>query len=293
MSLITITVDMPDFEATLEAVERMSRGNLPYTREAVRAAVYDVVQRTWIQYASGVTVTYSGGTFRINVVTGEYIRSIQEGVRFLDDLTGEVFTTSPHGRLIEEGQPARDLKPALLGSPKAKTGKKGQKYITVPFRHGTPGTVGLNPMPEHIYAQASQLGYSRKNGLLKQTAKKVASVFKGKAAKKKTYKYTWGGRLGQSDEGRRSHIGDHPGAGYTWKTGLYSGMVRMGKPKHTEYLTFRRVSERSDPRSWQHPGVEPRPIREAVVENTREEVLQLIRRGFEMDLYFAGLGGDG
>jgi hypothetical protein len=38
--------------------------------------------------------------------------------------------------------------------------------------------------------------------------------------------------------------------------------------------------------------VKPRPIREAVIENTRDEALQLIRRGFEMDLYFMGIGGE-
>ena len=278
MSILTIAADLPNLEGIIRSVEQASQGNLPYTREAVRAATVDVVQRTWIQYASGATVTYSGGTFKINVITGDYLRSIQEGVRFPDDLTGEVFSTSPHGRYIEEGQPPRDLKPQLLSSDKAKISKEGKKYITIPFRHGTPGTVGLPPMPQHIYDQARTLNYSRRNGFLK-------SLVTGR-------KYTWGDRIGKSFEGQRSHAGNHPGAGYTWKTGLYSGMVRMGKPGHTQYLTFRRVSENSDPRSWQHPGVEPRPIREAVVENTREEVLQLIRRGFEMDLYFMGLGSD-
>lgn len=279
MSLITIAADLPDLDNVLKAVERASQGKLQYTREAVRAATTDLIQRTWIEYASGTTVHYSGGTFTINVVTGQYVRSIQDGLRFLDDLTGEVFTTSSHGSFIEKGQEPRDMKPKMLASPKAKVGKDGKRYMTVPFRHGTPGAVGLPAMPSSVYAQAQQMKFSRRNGLLKRLWTRKT--------------YTWGDRLAPSAEGQRSHSGDHPGAGYTWRTGQYSGMVRMGKPKHAQYMTFRRLSENSDPRSWQFPGVPPKPIREAVVENTQKETLQLIRRGFEMDLYFMGLGGDG
>jgi len=272
MSLLTIAADLPDIDRILQAVEKAQQGKLQFTREAVRAATTDVVQRTWIQYAQGAPVMYSGGTFRINTITGQYVRSIQDGIRFRDDLTGEVFSTSYHGKLIEDGQPPRDMKPKMLASPKAKEGKDGKKYITVPFRHGTPGAVTMPAMPKNVYNQVKRLGYSRRNGGLD------------------TKQYTWGGRLGNSALGQRSHSGDHPGAGYTWRTGQYSGMVRVGQPGHSQYLTFRRLSENSDPKSWRFPGVKPRKIREAVVENTREEVLALIRRGFEMDLYFMGLG---
>lgn len=280
MSILSITADLPNIDNVLKAVERAGRGNLPYTQEAVRAALTDVVQRTWIAYASGVVVTYSGGTFRIHVLSGEYVRSIQEGFRMLDDLTGEIINTSGHGSLIEDGVTPFDMKEGLLTSPKSKWGKDGSLYITVPFRHGTPGAKTMPSMPKSVYKDAKQLGYSRRNGSLNALASG------------QQYTYNWGGRLKQSSEGQRSHASNHPGAGYTWKTGLYSGMVRMGQEKHSQYITFRRVSTNSDPNSWQHPGVKPRPIREAVIENTREEVLQLIRNGFEMDLYFMGLGGE-
>jgi len=278
MSLLTISADLPNVDDVLRAIERAGKGELPHTRDAVRSATIDLVQRTWIEYASGAWVSYSGGIFRVKSVTGEYVRSIQDGLRFLDDLTGEVFTTSPHAKIIEDGIEPFDMKAGLLASPKAKVGKDGKKYITVPYRHGTPGSVTMQAMPKSVYNLANNLGFSRRNGMIK-------AFFTGR-------RYTWNGKLTESTHGQRSHSGDHPGVGYTWKTGQYSGMVRMGKQGHTQYLTFRRVSENSDPRSWKHPGVMPRPIREAVIENTREDVLQLIRRGFEMDLYFMGLGGE-
>lgn len=281
MSLLSISADLPNLDGVIKAVEKAQKGSLRYAKDAVRDAM-NVVQNTWIQYASGATVSYSGGTFTVNVVSGQYLRSIQNGVRWLDDLTGEVFSDSPHGAVIEDGSPPRDMKEALLGSPKAKQGKNG-RYITVPFRHGTPGAVGIQSMPQHIYSGAKNLGYSRRNGFLK-------SLFTGS-------KYTWGGKFSEGkpkdqQTGMRAHNAPHPGAGYQHRVGIYEGMVKMGRKNHSQYMTFRRVSENSDPKSWMFPGVKPRPIREAVVENTREEVLQLIRRGFEMDLYFMGLGGD-
>lgn len=278
MSLLTIAADVPNLDDVLRSVEKAGQGKLPYTSEAVHAALTDVIQRTWIEYASGATVTYSGGTFHVNVVSGEYTRSIQEGLRMLNNLTGEVITTSGHGNLIEDGIKPYNQKDGLLASSKAKVGKNGSRYIIVPFRHGTPGTVAMQSMPQHVYAAAKTLGYSRKNNFL-------TALVTGR-------KYTWGGRLQNTSEGQRSHIAPHPGKGYTWKTGLYSGMVKAGKSNHSQYMTFRRVSTNSDPASWQFPGVKPRPIREAVIENTREEILQLVRSGFEMDLYFMGLGGN-
>lgn len=278
MSLLTIGADLPNLDNILRAVERAGKGELPYTKDAVRSATVDLVQRTWIEYASGVQVSYSGGTFRVQSVTGEYMRSIQDGLRFPEDLTGEVFTTSPQASIIEDGIKAYDMKPGLLSSPKAKTNQDGKKWITVPYRHGTPGTVGMASMPPNVYQMAQKLGFSRRNNAIK-------AFFTGR-------KYTWNGKLSESAQGQRSHFGSHSGSGYTWKTGQFSGMVKMGSKGHSQYLTFRRVSENSDPNSWQHPGVKPRPIREAVVENTRDEALAIIRRGFEMDLYFMGLGGE-
>lgn len=278
MSLISINANLPNLDSVIQAVERAGKGELPYTKNAVRSATTDLVQRTWIQYASGARVSYSGGTFHVQVVTGDYIRSIQNGLRFPEDLTGEVFTTSSHASSIEDGQPPRDMKPGLLSSPKAKTNADGGKYITVPFRHGTPGTTSMPAMPKGIYNQAQKLGFSRRNNAL-------VAFFTGR-------QYKWNGSLKEELTGQRSHIKPHAGQGYTWKSGQFEGMVKMGKGRHSQYLTFRRVSTNSDPQSWMHPGVKPRPIRDAVVENTQEEVLALIRQGFEMDLYFMGLGGD-
>jgi hypothetical protein len=276
MSILTISADLPNLESIIKSVSEASQGHLKFTEEAVRTALTDVIQRTWIEYASGVQVHYSGGSFVVHTVSGEYVRSIAEGLKMDGNLSGEIVTTSPHGAIVEDGIKAYDMKVGLLNSPKAKTGKGGSLYITVPFRHGTPGTATMPSMSRGAYKDAKKLGYSRRNNALTS----------GMGTQ-----YTWGGRLKNTSEGKRSKI-ISKNRNYTWKTGLFSGMVKMGKRNHTQYMTFRRVSANSDPNSWQFPDVPARPIRVAVIENTREEVLQLIRNGFEMDLYFMGIGGD-
>ncbi len=272
MSMVSIQAELPALDNIIAALS--NRNRLPYTREAVRTATVDLIQATWIQYASGVEVSYSGGTFRVGVLTGEYVRSIQDGLRFPGDLTGEVFSTSKHGAAIESGQEAKDMKPKLLASPKAKVGVNGKKYITIPFRHGAPGSSTMAAMPKQIHDQAKKLNFSRVTASLP------------------TRTYSWGGRIKEDDTGKRSHSGAHPGAGYSWKTGKYQGMVKAGSAGQTQYLTFRRVSENSDPKSWRRPTIKPKPIREAVIENTREQVQDMIIQGFQKDLAAAGLGGN-
>ena len=52
--------------------------------------------------------------------------------------------------------------------------------------------------------------------------------------------------------------GDVSWTGYQHKTNKYNGMVRIvksyQKATQSQYMTFRRVSDRSDPLSWWHPG---------------------------------------
>lgn len=269
MSMPTIQVELPNFEYV---IARLSKGNkLPYTESAIREAA-QLIQSTWVEYASGVNVSFSGGTFRVGIQTGDYVRSIQNGLRFPDSMTGEIFTSSKHGESIETGQEARDMKPKLLTSSRVKVGKNGKKYLTVPFRHGAPGSAN-NAMPGRIYDQARKLSFSRITSTLP------------------TRTYDWGGRIKESNTGQVSRAGNHPGAGSTWKSGKHQGMVKMNKDGHTQYMTFRRLSENSPAKSWMRPAIKPKPIRDAVIENTQDQINDMILEGFQADLAAAGLGG--
>lgn len=267
--VVAIRADLPDLSAILNQLDKMEQGELPYTQEAVKAGT-ELVQRTWIDYISGHTVTYSGGTFVVRVVTGDYLRSVVNGLSYPalgDKLTGEVASLSPHGRIVEDGVKPFDMKQTHLSGAKVKLSKSGSRYITVPFRHQVPGHgVLASAMPKELYNTVKQMAISRRNNILREW-------WTGK-------KYTWGDRLPResSEQKEKPH----------WTTGKYTGMVKMAGKPHTSYLTFRRLSEKSKPEAWQHPGVEARPVTQAVVENTRDEIIDLIRMGFEIDILNLG-----
>ena len=256
--VLNMAVEIPALDGVLRHLERMEQGELTDTQEAVRTST-ELVQRTWLDMISGHTVTYSGGTFVVRSVTGEYRRSVVDGLSYPyngDSLTGEVSATSPHAGYVERGIPAHDMKTTHLNGPRVQRGKDGSRYITVPFRHQTPGNNVLgSAMPQQVYEQAKQLAVSRRaNGL--QTH--------------------WGERLGEEHGGEREK-------GH-WTTGRYTGMVKMGDSGHTSYMTFRRLSENSLPEAWRHPGVAPRPVTKALQEKAEPMVIDLIRTGFELDL---------
>jgi hypothetical protein len=141
--------------------------------------------------------------------------------------------------MLEEGCPPYDMKKSLLRSPKAKTGKGGNKYITVPLYLKTKGSSSPPAMPPSIYKAASKLQFGQSLTLPKK--------YEG---------YGLRTRL-SPDLKRWGH--------YTWKTSPFEGIVKiqrwpglvpLGLPRERQamYVTFRRVSKKSDPNSWIHPG---------------------------------------
>jgi hypothetical protein len=134
--IIGIRADLPNLSRILDELDKFGQ-ELPYTQEAVKTAT-EIVQRTWIDYISGQQVTYSGGTFRVNVVTGDYVRSIINGVSYPalgDKLTGEVTSLSPHANIVEEGIRPFDMKTTHLSGAKVKYAKDAP--VTLPFRSVT------------------------------------------------------------------------------------------------------------------------------------------------------------
>lgn len=277
---LTIAVDLGVLQAALKDI---SEGNLPHTQDAVRDVTF-LIQRTWLQAASGREMSYQGSTFSLKRVSGEYARSIEHGMQYPeggDSLAGRVTANAGHAQAIEQGSPARDLKPGLLGGPKARRGKNGSIYTIIPFRHGSPDALTMKAMPREIYAQARRLAHSKITGsYLDQNAH-------GGMVRRNTYQ--WGGRLKETTTGWRSRI-QPEGHEYTHSTAIFSGMVRMGSPKHSSFMTFRVVSSNSPTNSWWSPGTDPKPVAAAVAEMVSPTAMAMIRTAFMTDL--AVLGGE-
>lgn len=207
-------------------------------REAVARSV-KLIETTWAQNGMAIAKT------------GNYARSIQSIYPADNEgFDGVVVNTAPYAAALEYGLPPFDMKPYLLASKKARVGKRGQRYLRVPFRHGIPGTATMQAMPPEIYRQVRRLKP--------------------------------GQRLGESDIGRRSKL--TPAGGYTWTTGPYSGMVKTGRARHTQYMTFRTVSDNSPASAWWHPGIKEKKIAHRTAEEVAPQIEREIAAALDRDI---------
>lgn len=165
---------------------------------------------------------------RLRTTQQDYLLGLNadNSVEFPDPYTGVLTLRGKWPNMLESGFPSFDIKDGLKNGPRAKRKKDGGWYTTVPFRHTNPksvGAVGGRNMPPDIYAQARALrGVQRLTGTETNYPPQTS----------------W--------------------TGYRHKSGIYEGMVRnrkqYDKATQSTYFTFRRVSDKSDPKSWMHPG---------------------------------------
>ena len=119
------------------------------------------------------------------------------------------------------------MKTGFSNSPRKHTSKNGGWYLTIPYRHSTPNSFMYGqPMSKERYAQAKQLGN-----------KQSLSV-------KGDVKTSWTGYV------HKSNIDD----GLTRIVKSYKNVNTGKTTNQSQYYTFRRVSNNSDPLSWRHPG---------------------------------------
>lgn len=213
-----------------------------------------VVLRNWKKAAaSGLASTRN-----------EYVRSVywSENTQRLNVLT--LVGVLPN--MIESGAQPFDLKEGFKKSAKVKFKKDGGWYLTIPFRWATPGSLGENSafsgvMPQDVYAIASQL---------KPTRSTVGSKSPGQSLST--------GQLPASRQnlGVRKAVSNaltgQNFPAYQHKSPLMSGMQRnektYEKATQSTYNTFRRVSDKSDPNSWIHSGIQARKFAERAFQQT-------------------------
>ncbi len=135
-----------------------------------------------------------------------------------------------------------DMKAGFMKSAKAKAKKGGGWYITVPFRMATPNTVATSSlfsavMPPEIYNLAKGLKQGR--GLQRTSLPADFDERKMRPAKEVA-----GTVLPE----------------YQHKSPMFEGVTKTGKGGHSQYGTFRRVSDKSDPASWLHSGFEAKNL---------------------------------
>jgi hypothetical protein len=143
---------------------------------------------------------------------------------------------------IQDGYGPFDMKPGFLKSSKARTSKEGKKYFIMSFRHMVPGGSG-------------RLGKVMSPSVHKASMNKIKQ---GKLIKGQSFQDQVGTREDPSDFGLINS------RGYEWQNGPYAGMTNVAASKeakrHSQFRTFRVISENSDPNSWWHPGVEANDV---------------------------------
>lgn len=166
---------------------------------------------------------------RLTTTRADYILGLNadNSVEFPDSFTGVLTLRGKLPNMLESGFPPFDMKTGFMKGQRAKRKKDGGWYITIPFRHRTPNTVGSavggKAMPDDIYSQAKIL--------------------------------TAGQRLRGTEQNYPPRVS---WTGYQHKSGIYENMVRVRKQYdkaiQSQYFTFRRASDKSDPNAWWHPG---------------------------------------
>lgn len=192
----------------------------------------------------------------------EYINSIV----VVDDgkMKGSVVLTGMVPNMIESGASAFDLKTGLLNSPKAKEKKDGSgKYITVPFRFATPDAVADSPLfANKLPTEIHGILKSKKVDIPMEGGKRT----QGLSAMDIPEKY----RVPEPKKSVTNVPESRVFKEYQRKTSIFQGVTRIvdSKTGQSRYVSFRRVSNLSDPDSWIHPGIQARGFAEKALEHT-------------------------
>lgn len=272
---IAIELDIP-------ADAPVNRTVFPRLAEAFSALVNAAHER-WVEYAEGKPLP-SG--LVIHPRSGSYARSI--AIERLSDFGADVYSKLPYASAIESGSPARDLHDLLQTSRKTRLTKDGKRYLIIPFRWGTPGTArnprvgfGANVMPTEIHK-----GWL--SGRFGESSRIVGHGWRisGSGHRVRQRTYSWGGRVAQSDLDALGIGTDFKGK--TYKTHPMAGMVQMRRPggvgggKHTQYLTFRTLSEGSP--GWLAPAIEGRWPARTVAEQIKPIAERVLREAVADDI---------
>jgi hypothetical protein len=164
-----------------------------------------------------------------------------------------------HGKLpnmLEKGASPFDMKSGFEKSAKRTRTATGGWYLTIPYKWYTPDTVeeSTPKIPADIHKAVKSIT-ERRGIAVSELPSKYQGVL-GKRQRIETATKVWDT--------------------YTHKSTLWEGMVRSPKNNHSHYVTFRRVSDNSDPNSWIHKGFMARNFLDRAL--TRLEVNSIVLR---------------
>lgn len=166
----------------------------------------------------------------------------------------------------EAGSAAWDIKKEMLAHA-TKFSKDGSPYVDVPFKHTTSGTKGTTMLPlgmKRAIDSKAAMQSSSKNAA--QTTRMPMKT-KGKLFTRVLRKEKKGGiRLVKQ--------------AVQHKRGRHDDLIRTkaaGKRGSVSYSTVRRISAKSKPGSWWHPGFKPAGILKKVLPKLKPEIQTILK----------------
>jgi hypothetical protein len=251
----TVDVDLRQLAATLQAASPSGAD----VRRLVRALGASARSR-WIELAQDA----------LKSTSRDYVQGIGQPVVAEDGHSVRLELTGQIPNMVEQGWAAHDLRDTVLGGPATRVSKEGNRYVRVPFRHGTPGSSGRNvgkPMPRAVHAAAKALAPTLREGLGRPGARSILEPQASTAHRLQI------GMAGASKQVERILAKKEQ----EWhKSSVYSGMIRevaaYAKTQQNKFMTFRTISDKpgADPRSWLHPGIKARNFAEKVRDHVRQ-----------------------
>jgi len=187
---------LPEGSSLKKLLELHGRKLYPAIKNAVAAAAR-LVQAQWITNVNNSGAKEGWKRRYVDAVTA------REGDT---DMEAFVEAKGMFVNFVENGIKSFDMKPGLLNSPKAKTSKKGIRYMIVPFQYGIPGTQHIKNMPPEVYSAIRSLSSGSSLGA------RVISALKEKGTKNPEF---------------------------------YQGLTKVGEEGHHQYFSFRVVSAKS------------------------------------------------
>lgn len=146
----------------------------------------------------------------------------------------------PKAAWIEDGIDPHDMINDLLSSPKVKLSKDGSKYLAIPFEHAS--SQNKPTAPRSVASSLQEI--VRKELDNAKIGLEIEKHADGRPKSGLLHRLNLGGPIMRGGAGSRLLDG----------VSVYQRQTPKGTVK--EALTFRTVSSKSDPSSWQYPGLE-------------------------------------
>lgn len=201
-------------------------------------------------------------TENLHQTQGAYIAGMPTELKYVDDFTLEIVLEgkgqSKLAIMIESGTSAFDIKSGFEKSSKVKHNKKGEWFLTIPFRFATSTAIAqsavfANKMPLPVENIAKGLSG---NEQIKESDLPVE--FQVKGVRKEI---TSGGKTFPK---------------YDHKSSIYTGIQHNTVKNQGGYASFRRVGKASADNSWIHKGFQPHNFMDKALDDLERELPDLL-----------------